>query len=102
LLPDSSSTWEKDEVQFKKEKRTSMVSRFILGSRQQVRWRTLRRLSGSWISGKVSEGKSHESGLSLTLRSDEQAMKLRCHQWLGHFSQELLQKSRNLHRIFLA
>ena len=50
LLPVSSSTCEKDDVQFKKANKTSMVSRWALGSKQHVRWRTRFCFSGSEIS----------------------------------------------------
>lgn len=51
LLPESSSTCENDEAQTRKEKSISNESRWLLGSRQQVRCKTLRRLSSSAISG---------------------------------------------------
>lgn len=51
LLPVSSSTCENDEAQTRKEKSISNESRWLLGSRQHVRCKTLRRFSSSVISG---------------------------------------------------
>lgn len=51
LLPVSSSTCENEEAHTRKEKSISNESRWLLGSRQQVRCKTLRRFSSSAISG---------------------------------------------------
>ncbi len=47
LLPDSSSTCENDATQFRKEKRTSRESRWLLGNKQHVKCSTRRRFSSS-------------------------------------------------------
>lgn len=71
LLPLSSSTWENDEAHTRKEKSISNESRWHLGSRQQVRCKTLRRFSSSVIS------RTHQYPANLTNRHENQRT-LRC------------------------
>lgn len=53
LLPDSSSTTEKEDAQFKKQNKTSIVSRCAFGKRQQDRCNTRLRVASSLISARL-------------------------------------------------
>lgn len=100
LLPVSPSTFEKDEAQTRKEKSISNESRWLLGSRQQVRCKTLLLFSSSAISVTYQQiGKIQCQGSFITLRGDEKPIKLVGQQWIRKFSEELLEQRCNLHGI---
>jgi hypothetical protein len=89
LLPDSSSTVEKDDTQFRNVKITSIVSRCACGSRQHVKCNTCRRFSSSGMPALVSLVLVFNG--VLTSCPDEEFVQLMCQDRIGQVAKELFQ-----------